>query len=103
MMTQEYRTAIEERAKIAGVNMSTYAHRCLDSYNASPDQSPTESGANPTSSGEYLTDLGNASTDILFSELEIKNQQIENYNKPSIKNNNSMQSVRRQWNPNDCN
>ena len=26
MMTQEYRTAIEERAKIAGVNMSTYAH-----------------------------------------------------------------------------
>ena len=77
MMTQEYRTAIEERAKIAGVNMSTYAHRCLDSYNASPDQSPTESGANPTSSGEYLTDLGNASTDILFSELEIKNQQIE--------------------------
>jgi len=77
MMTQEYRTKIEERAEKAGVNISAYVRHCLDSYDSFPDQSPTGSGANPTSSGESPTDSGHAPTDILFSELEIKNQQIE--------------------------
>ena len=63
MMTQEYRTKIEERAENAGVNISAYVRHCLDSYDQFPDQSPTDSGHAPT--------------DILFSELEIKNQQIE--------------------------
>ena len=62
MMSQEYRTAIEEKAKVAGLNISAYVRHCLDQHHKNPDPPPTNSGIYPT--------------DILQSELEQRNQQI---------------------------
>ncbi len=62
MMSQEYRTAIEEKAKVAGLNISAYVRHCLDQHHKTPDPPPTKSGIYPT--------------DILQSELEQRNQQI---------------------------
>ena len=77
MMSQEYRTAIEEKAKTAGLNISAYVRHCLDQHHKTPDQPPTNSGIYPTNTPPSELEHRNQQINIKDEQIEAKDQQIE--------------------------
>ena len=77
MMSQEYRTAIEEKAKVTGLNISAYVRHCLDQHHKIPDPPPTNSGIYPTDILQSELELRNQQINIKDDQIEAKDQQIE--------------------------